>query len=97
VPSSYDLRFFSGGGLIMANIFGSLIIQNSPQLFTGTTVNPNFAPGTFNLTNNSSAATYTSNFDLTISPAPAPPAIWLLGTALAGLGGRGWTRRKITS
>ena len=31
------------------------------------------------------------------SAVPAPPAVWLLGTALAGLGGRRWLRRKGTS
>jgi hypothetical protein len=28
---------------------------------------------------------------------PAPPAVWLLGTAIAGLGGRRWLRRKLAS
>jgi hypothetical protein len=28
---------------------------------------------------------------------PAPPAVWLLGTALTGLGGRRWLRRKVSS
>ena len=27
---------------------------------------------------------------------PAPPAVWLLGTALTGLGGRRWLRRKVS-
>jgi hypothetical protein len=31
------------------------------------------------------------------SAVPAPPTLWLLGTALAGLGGRRWLRRKGTS
>ena len=30
------------------------------------------------------------------SAVPSPPAVWLLGTALAGLGGRRWMRRKGT-
>lgn len=30
----------------------------------------------------------------TLSAVPAPSAIWLLGTGLAGLGGRRWLRRK---
>ncbi len=34
------------------------------------------------------------NGPATISVVPAPPAVWLLGTALAGLGGRQWMRRK---
>ncbi len=33
----------------------------------------------------------------TTSVVPAPPAVWLLGTALAGLGGRRWLRRKLSS
>ena len=36
-------------------------------------------------------------FVANIAPVPIPPAVWLLGTALAGLGGRRWLRRKITT
>lgn len=35
------------------------------------------------------------NFDQTV--VPAPPAIWLLGTALAGIGSRRWLRRRLSS
>ena len=31
------------------------------------------------------------------SAVPAPPAVWLLGTALTGLGGRRWLRRKVSN
>jgi hypothetical protein len=34
---------------------------------------------------------------LTVATVPAPPALWLLGTGLAGLSGRRWLRRKATS
>jgi hypothetical protein len=34
---------------------------------------------------------------LTISVVPLPPAVWLLGTAVAGLGGRQWLRTKASA
>ena len=35
--------------------------------------------------------------DIGATGVPAPPALWLFGTGLAGLGGRRWLRRKLAS
>ena len=37
------------------------------------------------------------NGPVSVSEIPIPSAVWLLATGLAGVGGRGWLRRKFTS
>jgi hypothetical protein len=53
-----------------------------------------FGPTSGSLTGN--WGTLTGGYSIqSIQEVPIPSAVWLLGTALAGLGGRGWLRRNV--
>ena len=70
---------------------------------------PNFSKGTFDVgggahsitiflvTCGSDTCSGGASFVAEPAVVPLPPTVWLLGTGLAGLGGRRWLRRKIGS
>ena len=66
-----------------------LLLQQGPQLFTGSSRNPMFSPGSFQLSQvPASGIAYTGDFDLTISTVtPEPSSIALLGTGALGVAG----------
>lgn len=81
-------------------------VQSSNYYWSGTDYGSSGALSYVFLFNNSGAQSgdgkATGHFawavrDGAISAVPAPAAVWLLGTGLAGLGGRRWLRRKISS
>lgn len=85
-PGQYDL--FASDAL--SNIIGLQLadLNGFPLDFQVQLFNPAF----------SSRYVLHSSIDaLSIAAVPTPPTVWLLGTGLAGLGGRRWLRRKISS
>lgn len=68
-------------------------IAGSPLLFSDTT---SLSFGSFDFSNaNGRVAGLFRLSQVEFSPVPAPPAVWLLGTAVAGLVVRRWQRRVI--
>lgn len=79
---------FTGDALeLLASIAGS------PLLFSGST---SLSFGSFDFSNASGQVAGLFRLSqVEFSPVPAPPALWLLGTAVAGLAARRWQRRVI--
>lgn len=87
----FSSSFASGGLQLTATDGPNLLNDNGPQLYSGPTSNPMFAPGTFTLINNNGG----SNSLLTISGISGTvpePATWAL--MICGFGGIGLAMRR---
>jgi hypothetical protein len=85
-----DIGFFNGGfggGLSILDLasFEYLLVADGPQIYSGTEVNPLFAPGTFVLTQYEGAGSYlliVTEVAQAAVPEPATGALLLGGLAL---------------
>ena len=82
VASSYNAAFITANGGTVSTAFSALLFGlDAGKGYLN--IHTTFAPG--------------GEIRGFLQPTPAPAAVWLLGTGLAGLGGRRWFRRKISS
>lgn len=72
----------SGGGFV----FNSLVNALSPQIFTGATATPTFAPGDYTTTNNSSSLVVSRFTIANVTTTPEPSTYALMGVGLVAVG-----------
>lgn len=79
-----------GGGMEVIALDPFLLNLDGGQMFSGTTVDPDFSTGTYSLLS-LYGSTYGGDVDVTVAPldavAPEPSSFALLGTGLLGIAG----------
>jgi hypothetical protein len=89
---TYFSSSFSGGFFLgHAGTFSEILRARGREIFTGGSINPTFAPGTFNLTSDGGAVTLTILPQVTSGAVPEP-ATWVM--MLAGFGLVGGALRR---